>query len=192
MLSAALLNVNSKNASKLSFEELYRTAYKLVLKKKGDVLYDRVKNLEKEWLQNQVQKKIQSLLSPSVVTGALGQSAGATTNERRIAGERLLRGLKEAWEDHNLTMNMTTDVLMYMVGNMVKSYPVVLKPLTTSRIECIAQTPNNRQSLWLRQCYFEIMCLEHSKISLRCTISLSSAFFSLSLWSRFRWRGKAT
>jgi cullin 3 len=31
-----------------------------------------------------------------------------------MTGERFLKGLKEAWEDHKLCMNMTTDVLMYM------------------------------------------------------------------------------
>jgi cullin 3 len=33
-LSASLREIHTKNASKLSFEELYRNAYKLVLKKK--------------------------------------------------------------------------------------------------------------------------------------------------------------
>lgn len=34
--------------------------------------------------------------------------------ERRADGEKFLRALKDAWEDHHLCMGMTTDVLMYM------------------------------------------------------------------------------
>ena len=37
-----------------------------------------------------------------------------TPNEKRADGEKLLGALKEAWQDHKLCMNMTTDVLMYM------------------------------------------------------------------------------
>lgn len=36
--------------------------------------------------------------------------------ERQAAGEKFLTVLKEAWEDHQLCMQMITDVLMYMVS----------------------------------------------------------------------------
>ncbi len=114
-LSSSFLEIHTKNASKLSFEELYRTAYKLVLKKKGEILYDRVKDFEKEWLSTNVRTAIRSLLSASLLSVSAGGMGGTTVNERRAGGERFLKGLKQAWEDHNLCMNMTTDVLMYMV-----------------------------------------------------------------------------
>lgn len=47
----------------------------------------------------------------------MSASGGRTTisvNEKRADGEKLLKTLKDAWTDHNLCMNMTTDVLMYM------------------------------------------------------------------------------
>jgi len=50
------------------------------------------------------------------LVGAGGAVDNTTVNEKRVAGERFLKGLKQAWEDHNLCMNMTTDVLMYMVS----------------------------------------------------------------------------
>lgn len=115
-LASSLQDIHNKNASQLSFEALYRNAYKLVLKKRGDVLYERVKEFEEEWLANEVQPQILEVLSPSLLLASTGGSTITTANEKRAAGEKLLRALKQAWEDHNLCMNMTTDVLMYMVG----------------------------------------------------------------------------
>ncbi|KAL8727762.1 MAG: hypothetical protein Q9166_005817 [cf. Caloplaca sp. 2 TL-2023] len=111
-LSTSLRNIHTKNASSLSFEELYRNAYKLVLKKKGEPLYNRVKEFEQDWLAHEVRPQILDELSPSLLAAYNG--AQLSVNEKRVAGEKLLRSLKSAWEDHNLCMNMTTDVLMYM------------------------------------------------------------------------------
>lgn len=118
VLASSLREIHTKNASKLSFEELYRNAYKLVLKKRGETLYIRVKEFEKEWLANEVQPRIIEELSQTLLLATSGAQTIATANEKRLAGEKLLRALKQAWEDHNLCMNMTTDVLMYMVGNL--------------------------------------------------------------------------
>lgn len=120
VLASSLREIHTKNASKLSFEELYRNAYRLVLKKRGETLYIRVKEFEEEWLANEVQPRIIDVLSPTIL---LASSASTTVNEKRAAGEKLLAALKQAWEDHNLCMNMTTDVLMYMVSTMA---PAVL------------------------------------------------------------------
>ena len=116
MLSSSLLEIHNKNASILSFEELYRHAYKLVLKKKGELLYQKVKSLEEAWLSDTVQPHIVSSLSISLLlSSSYGGSTVAIANEKRTEGEKLLKLLKKAWEDHNLCMNMITDVLMYMV-----------------------------------------------------------------------------
>ena len=117
VLASSLREIHTKNASKLSFEELYRNAYKLVLKKKGETLYNRVKEFEEEWLANEVQPRIISVLSPTLLMTRSGALAITTANEKRAAGDKLLQALKQAWEDHNLCMSMTTDVLMYMVGS---------------------------------------------------------------------------
>jgi len=117
VLASSLREIHTKNASKLSFEELYRNAYKLVLKKRGETLYLRVKEFEEEWLANEVQPRIISVLSPALLLSSSRGSAITTANEKRAAGDKLLHALKQAWEDHNLCMNMTTDVLMYMVGS---------------------------------------------------------------------------
>lgn len=115
VLEASLREIHTKNASKLSFEEQYRNAYKLVLKKRGETLYERVKDFEERWLTNEIRPRIIAVAAPVLSLFDTTSSTIATVNEKRLAGERLLRALKQAWEDHNLCMSMTTDVLMYMV-----------------------------------------------------------------------------
>jgi cullin 3 len=114
ILRSALREIHTKNASTLSFEQIYRASYKIVLKKQGDKLYDRVKEFEEQWFGTSVMPKIRTLITTNLVNNTLGGVSGITANERRMTGEEFLKGLKTSWEDHITTMNMTTDVLMYM------------------------------------------------------------------------------
>lgn len=116
VLAASLREIHTKNASKLSFEELYRNAYKLVLRKRGEMLYEKVKELEADWLVSETRPRVLGEIAPSLLARYSKSMAIPMTNETRVAGEKFLRALKEVWQDHNLCMNMTTDVLMYMVS----------------------------------------------------------------------------
>lgn len=82
---------------------------------RGDELYEKVKSLESEWLQTNVQKIITDSISSSLVLAQKSTDAQDQSSERREAGEKFLAVLKDAWEDHQLCMGMVTDVLMYMV-----------------------------------------------------------------------------
>ncbi|KAI5842672.1 Cullin repeat-like-containing domain protein, partial [Tricharina praecox] len=93
ILSQSLNEIHNKNASTLSFEALYRNAYKLVLKKHGERLYRQVKELVTEHLQH---------------------VAVHATIEKRSGGTTFLEQLQAVWNDHQLCMSMITDVLMYM------------------------------------------------------------------------------
>jgi cullin 3 len=116
VLEGALREIHTKNASRLSFEELYRNAYKLVLKKKGEELYNRVSGLEEELLRENVRSKVVQMVTPPLVLRATGEQVGGQVHQRRADGERFLKLLKDAYGDHQLCMNMITDVLMYMVS----------------------------------------------------------------------------
>ncbi|TKA74892.1 hypothetical protein B0A49_07887 [Cryomyces minteri] len=113
-LAASFTQIHTKNASLLSFEQLYRQAYKIVLKKKGDELYKRVASFEQDWLTEKILAKLKGLLSNALISGNSAETGGQTANERLAAGDRFLRELKTAWEEHQLCMSMLTDVLMYM------------------------------------------------------------------------------
>ncbi|KAF1963248.1 Cullin-domain-containing protein [Byssothecium circinans] len=116
-IEAAFREIHTKNASRLSYEELYRHAYRIVLKKRGNDLYKNVHDFERNWLSSEVRGSIQLLLSPNLL--ATVQNVGGTTaNERRVSGEKFLKGLKQAWGDHQVCMSMLADVLMYMVKNL--------------------------------------------------------------------------
>lgn len=112
-IEAAFKEIHTKNASKLSYEELYRHAYRIVLKKKGESLYNKVHEFERDWLRSQVRSTIQQLLSPNLLSNAHNLT-GTTSSERREAGEKFLKGLKQAWSDHQVCTSMLADVLMYM------------------------------------------------------------------------------
>ncbi|KAF4123478.1 cullin 3 [Geosmithia morbida] len=115
LLEEALRDIHTKNCSRLSFEELYRAAYKIVLKKKGSQLYDKVTRFEEEWFAINVIPKIEQLVTKSLVSiGDEAVAAPTSLNERRQTGERFLKGLRDTWNDHNMSMNMMADILMYL------------------------------------------------------------------------------
>lgn len=130
ILATAFHEIHSKNASQLSFEELFRNAYKLVLRKKADELYDKVVRLEQAWLCDEVRLQIVGLVTPTIQLGLSGEATDAQANERRLAGERFLKALNDAFNDHQLCMGMITDVLMYMVCTF--GDPLRERPLTIS------------------------------------------------------------
>lgn len=89
-LSQAIDQIYDRNASSLSFEELYRNAYTMVLNKKGQMLYEGVK------------EKIKIRLS--VVCNML-------TN---MNNNTILSTLAKEWGLHCVSLAMIRDILMYM------------------------------------------------------------------------------
>ncbi|PLN74978.1 putative SCF ubiquitin ligase subunit CulC [Aspergillus taichungensis] len=113
-LSGSLKRIHTKDASDLSFEQLYRNAYNIIVTMRGHDLYERVKQLEREWLATEVRSSVDAAISPSLLFAQDALDIQDQANERRAAGERFLAVLRETWEDHQLSMGMITDVLMYM------------------------------------------------------------------------------
>ncbi|EFA79173.1 cullin C [Heterostelium album PN500] len=90
LLEEAIKTIHLKNASSLSFEELYRNAYNMVLHKNGEMLYNNLKNL---------------------VNGHLKEVA----KQVEIANdEAFLNELNTSWSEHKTSMLMVRDILMYM------------------------------------------------------------------------------
>ncbi|WEW58086.1 hypothetical protein PRK78_003553 [Emydomyces testavorans] len=107
--------IHTKNASNLSFEELYRNAYKAVLRKQGYQLYSNVIEFERDLLRNDLRAEVTEFITPLLLLDAESTNVADQANERRAAGERFLFKMKEVWEDYQLCMGMITDVLMYML-----------------------------------------------------------------------------
>jgi cullin 3 len=86
------------------------------LKKKQDALFDNVVKLIETWLRGTVRVKICSFITPALLASALSPTEVPPSQETRVAGERFIKALKNAFDDHQLCSGMITDVLMYMVG----------------------------------------------------------------------------
>ena len=89
-LKAAILEIQKMNNNGLSFEELYRNAYTLVLQKHGDLLYNGTKQVVMEHMLR------------------IRESVIANLNNK------FLSYLNSCWKDHQTAMPMIRDILLYM------------------------------------------------------------------------------
>ncbi|KAI1478858.1 Cullin-domain-containing protein [Daldinia eschscholtzii] len=121
-LRQALRDIHLRNAGNLSFEQLYRYSYKIVLKKAGHKLYDRVKEFEEQWFADEVIPPIRALITSNLISVTLEEVTGSSVVERRAMGEKFLKGIRTSWENHNFSMNMIADVLMYLERGYVQDH----------------------------------------------------------------------
>ncbi|KFM81912.1 Cullin-3-A, partial [Stegodyphus mimosarum] len=91
LLKNAIQEIQKKNNSGLSFEELYRNAYTMVLHKHGERLYTGLREVVTDHLVMKVRADV----------------LGSLRNN-------FLQTLNQAWNDHQTSMVMIRDILMYM------------------------------------------------------------------------------
>ncbi|XP_071839124.1 cullin-3-like [Apostichopus japonicus] len=91
LLHNAIQEIQRKNNSGLSFEELYRNAYTMVLHKHGERLYKGLRDVVTSHLVEKVRVEILNSLN-----------------------NNFLQTLNAAWNDHQTAMVMIRDILMYM------------------------------------------------------------------------------
>lgn len=91
LLKNAIQEIQKKNNSGLSFEELYRNAYTMVLHKHGEKLYTGLRDVVTEHLIGKVKEDVLTALN-----------------------NNFLQTLNAAWNDHQTSMVMIRDILMYM------------------------------------------------------------------------------
>ena len=103
MLRDAICQINRRDASGLSFEELYRAAYNMVLRRHGDELYRGLVEVTKEHLADVA----------SDVDAARGDTFAVT--------------LEKKWREHQKSMSMIRDILMYM--DRIYAPPNALEPV---------------------------------------------------------------
>ena len=97
-LDHAMFAIFNHNPSKLSFEELYRCAYNMVLHKFGSYLYQNVQETISRHLE-EVGKVVESK-----------------------SGEAFLQVLVTSWSDYTRSMQNIRDILMYMNKTFVKQH----------------------------------------------------------------------
>lgn len=124
-LKNAVDQIYNQNASQLSFEELYRNAYNMVLHKHGEILNEGISNTIREHL----------LRSVDVLSA---------THDKE-----LLVVLVAAWVSHTTAFRMIKDILMYMDKTFVlprKKLPVYMMALSLFR-DTIVYHPSIRNRL---------------------------------------------
>lgn len=102
LLKNAIQEIQKKNNGGLSFEELYRNAYTMVLHKHGQKLYDGLQLVLQEHLVTKVHNDILESLN-----------------------NNFLSALNTAWSEHQTAMMMIRDILMYMDRVYVKQSGVL-------------------------------------------------------------------
>jgi cullin 3 len=90
VLRDAICQINRRDASGLSFEELYRNAYNMVLHRHGDKLYRGTVQVTKEHL------------------------LGVAVEIANSRGDTFVVTLENKWREHQKSMSMIRDILMYM------------------------------------------------------------------------------
>eukprot|EP00117_Sycon_ciliatum_P030153 scpid29936/ scgid23840/ Cullin-3 len=91
LLKNAIEEIQRKNNSGLSFEELYRNAYTMVLHKHGERLYSGLRQVVMDHLVSTVQHEVEAALN-----------------------NNFLGVLNSVWNEHQTAMVMIRDILMYM------------------------------------------------------------------------------
>lgn len=91
LLKNAIQEIQKKNNSGLSFEELYRNAYTMVLHKHGEKLYTGLRDVVTDHLVEKIREDVLTALN-----------------------NNFLQTLNSAWNDHQTSMVMIRDILMYM------------------------------------------------------------------------------
>ncbi|CAL2044162.1 hypothetical protein CAEBREN_07404 [Caenorhabditis brenneri] len=91
LLKRAIQEIQRKNNSGLSFEELYRNAYTMVLHKHGERLYNGLKDVIQDHMAT-VRNRIVESMNSGI----------------------FLDTVADSWNDHTVAMVMIRDILMYM------------------------------------------------------------------------------
>ena len=123
-LSSAMDEIHNRNASTLSFEELYRNAYNLVLHKHGALLYEGVQDRLGFHLRASGGRLVR-LGRGDMTSGGGGGGGGVGNNNNGLSSSsnggsgivtqyRLLEELARTWREHRITMVMVRDIFMYM------------------------------------------------------------------------------
>jgi hypothetical protein len=119
--------MDQTQAIKYSFFDLYRGAYKIVLRKESEILHDRVHDVLEEWLREEVKPHITRLASACVEIGTPPDIGISISNETRLASQNFLVELKRIWGGYDMIIPMLSDVFIYMVSITASRDAVVAK-----------------------------------------------------------------
>ncbi|KAG0259249.1 Cullin-3 [Mortierella polycephala] len=105
-MANAISTIHEQKANTLSYEEVYRCGYNLVIHKCGDRLYEGVKDLIRKHLESEVETKIVPILG----------IAETSPSE----GVQILKVVQKIWSHHTTCLIMIKEILVHMDRNYVQ------------------------------------------------------------------------
>mgnify|MGYP004705536563 CR=1 FL=1 len=123
ILSNAINDIENKNASKWSFEQLYRIAYNLVLSKNGEFLYNKIKDEFSKHLNTKLQINIIDFI---IERGDTNVNNNGIIELNKIDSLELLKKLNFLWSDYLISTWLISQVAMYMDRTFTKEHRLPL------------------------------------------------------------------
>lgn len=120
LLEVAIKDIQNKNASKWSFEQLYRLAYNLVLSKNAQYLYNHVHDEIVKYLEDNVRKQLESLIIKKEEQQNMNASDMRGDDDlpdhviRKSDAAEILNLFNKVWDDHLISVWLISQVVMYM------------------------------------------------------------------------------
>ncbi|KAG0673473.1 Cullin-3 [Pichia californica] len=115
LLEVAIHDIQSKNASKWSFEQLYRLAYNLVLSKNAPYLYNHVHDEIVKHLEINVRTKLENIILEKYNNSNLNDNISTETNNiNKSDAADVLKLFNTLWDDHLICIWLISQVVMYM------------------------------------------------------------------------------
>ncbi|TKR79928.1 hypothetical protein L596_014078 [Steinernema carpocapsae] len=105
LVKKAFVAILEKNATLLSFENLYSTVYQIVLNKHGDLVYDDLIELIRAYLQE---------VGCAMWCQGHNLQSRAMWNVRDCDGSSFLEMIQIRWKDHTVATAMIRDLTMYL------------------------------------------------------------------------------
>lgn len=110
ILSNAITVIFQKQARELSYELLYRTAYKLTIRQFGERLYRDVEKVIAEYLETTAEQAI----VPAFINSSVNDTADA--------GASFLKTVKKVWDDYTTAVDLILQVLYYLVKHQRRNH----------------------------------------------------------------------
>lgn len=116
VLQAAIHDIQSKNASKWSFEQLYRIAYNLVLSKHGQFLYSHIHDEIVKNLEENTRVQLESIMLEKCNNIRSNNNANAfdQNSMSKLDAAKILSLFNTLWDDHLICIWLISQVGMYM------------------------------------------------------------------------------
>lgn len=164
LLEIAIHDIQNKNASKWSFEQLYRLAYNMVLSKNAQFLYTHVHDEIVKHLEVNIRIQLDNIIAEKYEN--IDHTNTETNDELNQQGQNFLKSdaaailsfFNKIWDDHLICIWLISQVMMYMdrTYTIENKLPLVYDVGLLSFQKCIIMHNLNGQDITIGMKLIEI------------------------------------